>query len=194
MRNQVLIKRYTQGLVKVLSSEEEFQALLGCLRNFQSLLQAETKLRQLLESPFLPTSKRLALARDVMQETCKMELPRSPKNNSATPSKMAARFILLLIENDRLSLLPAITDCLPLLWNEEQGISTFEVFSVIPLTASQKSNLDEKLSQLEKRPVSVSYSLDQSLIGGLSIQKGNIVYDVSIKGHLNKLKEKIMEN
>ena len=103
------------------------------------------------------------------------------------------RFLLLLVENTRLMLLPEILECLPALWNEEQGIATFEVSSVIPLNANQKKRLEEKLSQLEKRPVALSYRLDPSLIGGLSIRKGNIVYDASIQGDLERIKQKIAE-
>ena len=78
-------------------------------------------------------------------------------------------------------------------FNEEQGIATFEVSSVVPLNAAQKNRLEEQLIRLENRPVRLMYKIAPSLIGGLSIRKGNIVYDASIQGDLERLKQKIAE-
>jgi len=49
------------------------------------------------------------------------------------------------------------------------------------------------LELLEKRPVSLKYRSDSTLVGGLSIRRGNIIYDVSIRGNLDRLKEIIIE-
>jgi F-type H+-transporting ATPase subunit delta len=67
------------------------------------------------------------------------------------------------------------------------------VSSVIPLSPSQKDRLEETLSSLEQRSIKLEYRIDPSLIGGLSIRKGNMVYDVSIEGDLERLKQKIVE-
>jgi F-type H+-transporting ATPase subunit delta len=67
------------------------------------------------------------------------------------------------------------------------------VSSVVPLNDTQKKRLEEKLLKLEKRPVSLSYIIDPSLVAGLSIREGNIVYDASLHGDLERLKQKISE-
>jgi F-type H+-transporting ATPase subunit delta len=103
------------------------------------------------------------------------------------------RYILLLVENGRIELLAEILESFPIMWNEQRGVHTFEVASVVPLTNSQKELLEKKLELLEKAPVILKYRIDPELIGGLWIRKGNIVYDVSIKGSLMKLKEQIMK-
>jgi F-type H+-transporting ATPase subunit delta len=149
------------------------------LGEFDSFLSSHPKLQDTLQSPLLPATKKKDIAAQILE--------RAPVGNKTK------RFLLLLVENARLMLLPEILEFLPALWNEEQGIATFEVSSVIPLNANQKKRLEEKLSQLEKRPVALSYRLNPSLIGGLSIRKGNIVYDASIQGDLERIKQKIVE-
>jgi len=89
--------------------------------------------------------------------------------------------------------LPEIVKSMPEAWNEKKGISTFEVASVVPLSEKQKKTLQEKLAMLEKRAVSLKYRIDPELVAGLWIKKGNIVYDVSLRGSLTKLKERIIE-
>jgi F-type H+-transporting ATPase subunit delta len=179
MRSQILIRRYAQGLISSAKNEVEFESLRGELGEFKNFISAQKKLQETLKSPFLPATKKTEIAAQILE--------RSSIGNKAR------RFLLLLVENSRLALLPEILKLLPVLWNEEHGIATFEVNSVIPLTAVQKKRLEEKLAVLEKCPVMLTYKMDRSLIGGLSIRKGNIVYDASIQGDLERLKQKIAE-
>jgi len=78
-------------------------------------------------------------------------------------------------------------------WREKQGILTFEVRSVVPLKDGQKRKLQTQIEQLEKSAVHLTYEIDPAIVGGLYIKKGNMAYDVSLKGQLTRLKEKINE-
>jgi len=179
MKNQVLVKRYGLGFLGAAATQEEYTSLFRELEDFHDLLKREKGLRKALTSPFIPASKKQKIAQEVL-ETIKAQ----PK---------VSRFLLLLIENERFELLPEILVSLPELWNKEQGVVTFEVSSVIPLNEEQKQNLQTKLEVIEKGPVALEYIQNPSLIGGLSLRKGNIVYDASLKGDLEKLKAKIIE-
>ncbi len=179
MKRRILVKRYSQGLINAISDDEEFNAVQEELRGFENLLASHEKLQEILHSPFLPLTKRKELTNDLLKT-----LSYRPKTS---------RFIALCVANDRLDFLPEILDFLPELWNEEKGVSTFEVSSVVPLTEAQKEKLKGKLELLEKRPVSLKYRSDSTLVGGLSIRRGNIIYDVSIRGNLDRLKEIIIE-
>ena len=179
MRSQTLIRRYTQGLINSIKDDGEFGSLSDELNEFARFLSSHEKLHNTLQSPFLPATKKTEIATQILE--------------LSSVGNKAQRFPLLLVENDRLALLPEILEYMPVLWNAEQGIVTFEVSSVIPLSVDQKKLLEEKLSSLEQSPVMMTYKLDQSLIGGLFIRKGNIVYDASIQGDLERLKQKIAE-
>jgi F-type H+-transporting ATPase subunit delta len=179
MKNRVLIKRYSQGLINAIRDEEEFAAVYKELRDFLDLLESREKLQEVLQSPFLSLTKKKELTGELLQT-----LSYRPK---------ASRFISLCVENDRLEFFREILEFLPELWNEENGVATFEVSSVVPLNDTQKEKLKGKLELLKKKPVFLKFRNDPSLVGGLSIKRGNIVYDVSIKGNLDRLKENIIE-
>ncbi|UCE22841.1 MAG: ATP synthase F1 subunit delta [Candidatus Aminicenantes bacterium] len=179
MKSQILVKRYTLGLVNSVKDEAEFSALLRELSAFSELLHTHKDLKDALLNPFLPTSRKLQIAQDLLA--------------SAPTEKKAERCILLLVENDRLELLPQIIESLPDAWNEEKGVDTYEVASVVPLSDDQRKKLKAKLERLEKKPVILKYRIDPELVGGLMIKRKNIVYDISIKGSLLRLKEKIIE-
>ena len=179
MKNQVLIKRYTHGLLSTLKGEKEYGILYRELKDFANLLAAREELYDLLTRPLLPASRKKKIAEGIFSKSSRQQ--------------KTIRFVLLLIENDRLELLSGIIEFLPDLWNEEKGIVTYEVLSVVPLTDSQGKKLQDKLEYIENKPVALKYKKDPSLIGGILLRKGNIVYDVSIKGDLERLREQIIK-
>ncbi len=179
MKNKILVKRYTQGLVNSIKSEQEFRALYEELRDFFRLTNTHEELKEILSNPFVPKSKK----KEIIEEL----LAKKPFG------RKVSRFVLLLLEKNRYGIFPDILDLLPELWNEERGILTLEVASVVPLKEDQKKKIQKKLELLEKKPVVLKYRIDPELIGGLWIKKGNIIYDISIRGHLMKLKERICE-
>jgi len=179
MKTQILTKRYAQGLVSSIKDDSEYDTLSHQLIGFHDLLSEHRELNKALTSPFLPTTRKIQMTSEILDK-------------SSLKGKIR-RFILLLVEKDRLELLSEIVQLVPLLWHEKKGIATIEVASASLLSEEQKRRLKEKLEILEKGPVSLNYRIDSELIGGLYLRKGNIVYDVSIKGSLENLKEMISE-
>jgi len=179
MKNLKLIKKYTQGIVDAITGEKEFLSLEKELSDFSAFLSEQKKLKEVLSSPFLPRNKKIQLVKDIL------------KRKKLSPK--ATRFIMILFENYRIELLPDILDFLPILWNEKKGVFTYEVASVVPLKPIQKKKLGKKLEALENNRVLLKYKIDPELLGGLTIKKGNIVYDISLKGGLSKMKEKIIQ-
>ncbi|MFC2165338.1 ATP synthase F1 subunit delta [Acidobacteriota bacterium] len=179
MKKRVLVKRYALGFLKTIKDEKEYDALYQELLGFHDLLTNQEVLRETLFSPFLPTSIKVELARDILTK--------------ASYQGKILRFILLLIENGRFEFFPEMLESLPEFWNELKGVSTYEVISVVPLNQDQKRKLTEKLESLEEKPVFLKYRKDSSLIGGISVQKGNVIYDASVKGNLERLKQLIIE-
>ena len=179
MRSQVLAKRNTEGLAASLKSEDEFATVSRELTEFSSLLEENSEFREALLRPFLDTARKMRIVRDILdRQSCHAK---------------TGRFIGLLMENRRLDILAQVVRDLPAQWNERKGVVSYEVRSVVPVKGEQKIKLEEELRKLERRPVSCTYVLDTEIIGGLYIKKGNMVYDVSLKGQLERFKEKIRE-
>jgi ATP synthase F1 delta subunit len=149
MKNRVLIKRYSQGLINAIGDEDEFTVIHKELLNFLDLLESRERLKEVLQSPFLPLTKK----KDLTDELLK----------TLSYGQKTTRFIGLCVENDRLEFFRDILEFLPELWNQEKGVATFEVSSVVPLNEAQKEKLIEKLELLEKKSVFLKYKSDPSL-------------------------------
>lgn len=179
MKNDVPVNRYTEGLAGALRTPEEYEAVSKELAGFAGLLASHALLRETLLRPFVPAARKAVVLSDVLDHQAYGDKTR--------------RLLLLLAQHGRLAILADVVAALPDHWQKRQGVVTFEIRSVVPLKDGQKARLEEKLRTIEKRPVACTYVLDPAIVGGLVVRKGNKVYDVSIKGQLERLKEKIRE-
>jgi F-type H+-transporting ATPase subunit delta len=179
MKNQTLVRKYAQGLVQAVKDDSEFAAVLGELRAFLGLRAGNVRLRDALASPFVEAEAKARILREVLEQ--------------GGAGEKTVRFLGLLLEHGRLDLTDEIVAALPEAWNDKLGVLIFEVTSVVPLTDAQKARLRETLEAVEKRPVSLVYRTDPGIVGGLALRWGHIVYDASIEGGLNRMKERIQQ-
>jgi len=179
MKSQILIRRYAQGFVQAVLDEAEFNELQAELADFAGMLSNLEDLKDSLSSPLLPVNVKKEIVREVVAST-------------SLKSK-AARFIILLLKHNRLGRLAEILAVMPEIWNERCGVATYEVSSVAPLDDDQKKALAAKLEKLEKRPVHLEYGIDPGLVGGFSLKKGHVVYDLSLRNHLLRLRDTMTE-
>ena len=93
-------------------------------------------------------------------------------------------FLKYLESNRKLSLLPEIISRLSQRGYEGSKMAT--VYSVTPLSASQKKNIREIVKD-ELGCEEVSFEIDRNIIGGLKVIAGNQVLDLSFKAKLDQL-------
>jgi F-type H+-transporting ATPase subunit delta len=179
MKNQSLVKKYAQGLVQAVRDEAEFESVRAELSAFRELFAGRADLRHALLSPFVGAAKKARVLEGVLA--------------ARGAGGKTTRLLGLLLEHKRLDILGDLVAVLPEAWNEKLGVLTFEVTSVVALTEGQRSRLQRALEAAEANPVNLVFRTDPAIIGGLTLKRGHIVYDVSIEGQLNQLKEQIQQ-
>lgn len=102
-------------------------------------------------------------------------------------SKDARSFLLLLAENNRLLLLPEIAELYEQLRAEAEQMLSADVITARPLTDEQKSKIAAALKKRLGKEITLSESVDESLLGGAIIRAGDLVIDGSALGKLNRL-------
>ncbi|MDR2872721.1 MAG: F0F1 ATP synthase subunit delta [Xanthomonadaceae bacterium] len=98
-----------------------------------------------------------------------------------------SRFLGLLFENSRLSLLPEIAGMYEQLRADEEKILQARVTSASELSADELESLRNALKKRFGREVKLDVAIDASLIGGAVIDAGDIVIDGSLKSKLARL-------
>ncbi len=105
--------------------------------------------------------------------------------------KKTINFIKVLGESKRLSLIPSISKEYTKLMANKEETSEVVVTSAYELTKEQKEKISSGLKKRYGDNISFATKIDPSLIGGFSTKNGDEVIDFSIKGKIEKLKNKI---
>ena len=98
------------------------------------------------------------------------------------------KFLMVLIERNRINVLRAIINAYLKLVYEAASIKMIEVSAASEFTDSQKETLIQKLKELTNaREIRLIIIVDPSLIGGFLIQTESKVLDFTVKNQLQQL-------
>ena len=104
-----------------------------------------------------------------------------------TVNDEARHLLMLLAENNRLSLLGDIAVIYEELRAEAEQVMTADVSAAKPLTEEQEANISAALKKRTGRDVTLNVEVDESLLGGAVIRAGDLIIDGSALGKLNRL-------
>ncbi|VFR68952.1 ATP synthase delta chain [plant metagenome] len=107
----------------------------------------------------------------------------------ATLPQAARNFVELLVQNDRLLLLPEIASQFDVLKNRHEGVAVAEIASAFALSDEQVAELVAGLEKKFGRKLKPEVSLDASLIGGVRVTVGDQVLDTSVQAQLARMRD-----
>ncbi len=100
-------------------------------------------------------------------------------------------FLTQLAEQDRLALLPTVTERFTLLQAEDAKEVHAYVTSAYPLTKEQELLIENRLSSSLSSKVIIHVEVDPSLLAGVTIKVGDKLIDDSVRGKLKQLKTQL---
>ncbi|PYY12298.1 MAG: ATP synthase F1 subunit delta, partial [Acidobacteria bacterium] len=100
-------------------------------------------------------------------------------------------FTAVLISNRRIQAFDQIAKEAIEQINLRLGIADAEVVSVRELGAEEKHRLEAQVAKTAGKKLRVRYSLDQGLMGGVVVRVGSTIYDGSVRGQLQRMKEQL---
>ena len=95
--------------------------------------------------------------------------------------------ISILVENNRLNLLPEILAMYEVYRAESEKVIQAEIVSAFKVTKAQETAIQSALKKRLGREVKIECSTDETLIGGAVIKAGDMVIDGSVTGQLGRL-------
>jgi F-type H+-transporting ATPase subunit delta len=150
------------------------------LVDFAATFAGSKDLKEVLLDPTFPTTKRVAVLDAV--------------NRLVGVGPKVRNFLAVLIAHERLAFLNEILEQYRLEMNRRLGISEAVVITARPLEGQERSALESKVTEVAGTEVRASFRQDPSLIGGVIVRIGSTVYDGSVRGRLERLKERLMAN
>ncbi len=95
--------------------------------------------------------------------------------------------VKLMAENGRLKALPEVAAQFEVYRSEAEGKVDAEVTSAFPLSSEQEESITNTLKAKLGREVTITTTIDESLIGGVVIKAGDTIIDGSMKSQLESL-------
>ncbi len=102
-------------------------------------------------------------------------------------SALAHNFLGVLAQNGRLSLLGEIESAFSRLYDDFKGILNVRVTTAVPMDDEQTRHLTDVLASVYEKQIRLNPTVDENLIGGLTVQIGTVMADLSIKTQLQKI-------
>lgn len=97
------------------------------------------------------------------------------------------KFVAMLAENGRVTLLPEISRQFHALKNAQEGVANAEIVSAFPLSNAQRDDLVATLEKRFGRKLTPSVTVEPSLIGGVRVVVGDEVLDTSVRAKLQQM-------
>lgn len=153
------------------------QTVIGDLEKFEQALAQSVDLRNALQSPAVPKARKHAVVRRLGQELALADLVR--------------RFVMVLIDHRRLPLLGDIREAFEMVLDERLDVVRVDVISARELTAVQRGKLLEEFSRATGKRARARFHVSEKLIGGIVAKVGSKVFDGSVRGQLEALKQRM---
>lgn len=170
--------RYARALADVIfESSLDAKAVQQQLNDFAAAWHESRQLREFLLDPSFSVEDRVAFL-DKLNAKLKMSL-------------QARNFIAVLIRNNRIAGLDDVLAEFRRELNQRLGISEAKVISARKLEETERRELEKQIAGLTGGTVEAQYEEDSSLLGGAVVQVGSTVYDGSVRGRLDRLREEL---
>ena len=144
-------------------------------RIFSATWDVSLELRAFFSNPAIPVAQKIAFL-DTLNEKLHMR-------------KELRNLIAVLIANDRIAHVAEVAAAWRRSLQEQQGIRPAEIITARELGKDERDALTAEVAKLAGAKIDASFKLDKSILGGTVVRIGSTVYDGSVRGRLDRLKE-----
>jgi F-type H+-transporting ATPase subunit delta len=175
---QRLARVYARALFQAAAERNEVIAVQDELSAFfQEVMPLDPSVAAFFRSGSLGRDRRADIVRKVM-------LP--------VVSDLLGNLLMVLNEHERLDMFRAVGASYLALCDESAGRITVQVRTPVALTAPQRDTLLQKLRQTLNQEAALEETVDPSLLGGISLKVGDLVYDASVRTRLQEIRKQLI--
>jgi len=170
--------RYARALADVVfEAHLDAKAVQAQLADFGAAWHESRELREFLIDPSFPVEQKVAFLDKL---NARLQMAQQTRN-----------FVAVLIRNSRVAGFDDVAAEFRREINQRLGISEAKVISARRLDDTERRDLEQQIAALTGGQVEAHFEEDSALIGGVVVQVGSTVYDGSVRGRLDGLREEL---
>ncbi|MGA2569860.1 MAG: ATP synthase F1 subunit delta [Terracidiphilus sp.] len=170
------VARYARAFADVVTSAKlDSAAIDSRLADFLAAWEASPELRTFFVNPAIPVAQKIGLLDKL--------------NGKLAMQKELRNLLAVLIQNDRIGHVAEVAAAYRSILREQMGIRPAEILTARELSADERKSLAAEVAKLAGAQIDASFKLDTSILGGAVVRIGSTVYDGSVRGRLDRLKE-----
>lgn len=171
-----IASRYATAFLEVVTAAKlDSAALDRQFADFLATWDGSAELRTLFSNPAVAATQKVAFL-DTLNKKLGMAVP-------------LRNLIAVLIDNDRIANVHDVADAYRQKVQERMGIRQAEITTARELDAVERESLVAGVGKLAGARIEPTFKLDKSILGGTVVRIGSTVYDGSVRGRLERLKE-----
>jgi len=175
----VLSLRYAHAFASVAASSHlDATAAQQQLNDFSGTLAGSRELREVLMDPSIATEQKLKVLDAIAGRIGMFPQVRN--------------FLAVIMGHQRLAELNEVLTEYHAIADEQSDLTEADITSARPLNDQDRAELEAQVAKLAGGRVRATYYQDATLLGGAVVRIGSTVYDGSIRGQLQQLKQKLV--
>ena len=170
------VARYALAFLEVITAAKLDSAAIDAqLTDFLATWNGSGELREFFVNPAVPAVKKVEFL-DTLNK--KLQLIKELRN-----------LLAVLISNDRIGSVVEVAAAYRKLLQDQLGIRQAEIVTARELDAEESKALVAEVAKLAGAQIEATFKLDATILGGTVVRIGSTVYDGSVRGRLDRLKE-----
>ena len=175
----VIAQRYAKALMKLAVAADRIEPVTEGLDAITDTLADSEQLADFLADSKIPLTLKEQAVADLLA--------------AAGAPPLVATFVRFVTGKRRILLLPEIRTVFHRLADERMGRAHAEVVVAAPLSADQESRLKEQLERLSGKQITLQVQVEPEILGGAVTRIGSTVWDGSLRGRLDQVRQTIIE-
>ena len=171
-------RRYAKALIDLARRDGIVAEIAEQLRQHRDLFRDNANLQLTLNNPGVAVERKRRVLHAILDRT--------------QPGPLVRRFILLLLDKDRLDQFDWICIHYERMANEYLGRLTAHVTTAIELDTDQYQAVKEKVATATRKDVHLEIHVDPAILGGMIVRINHTVLDGSLQGQLERLRQELV--
>lgn len=170
------VSRYARAFLDVVTAAHlDTAALDKQLADFEATWDGSLELQTFFQNPAVTALQKVGILDKL---NAKLGLQKELRN-----------LLAVLINNDRIGHVHEVAAAYRKELQEQLGIRQAEIVTARELNSEERNQLVEGVGKLAGAQIQADFKLDGSILGGVVVRIGSTVYDGSVRGQLDRLKE-----